>query len=191
MDAVYDRAAQQRYDSIAPAPELGPDITTADRASVDAYLAYQRRARLDMARFWGPTVERDFRASLTVDSLGLVRWRHPFARFGQMIDGVSHSAPEYSRVRAPALALYATVSQAIAPAGASKEQLAQIARYERENSEPWQSESIGQFRREMRAGRVRKIAGVHHLFLDRPEETRRAIVSFLSADRIPSRRNRR
>ena len=186
VDAAYDRAAQQRYDSVAPAPELGPDISPADRASVGAYLAYQRRARLDLARFWGPTVERDYRASLTLDSLGQVRWRHPFARFGEMVAGTTRSAPEYPLVRAPALALYATVSQAIAPAGATKEQLAQIARYERENEEPWQTESMVQFRIGVRASRVQRSAGVHHLFLDRPDETRRAIVSFLSTD--PARR---
>ena len=82
-------------------------------------------------------------------------------------------------VRAPALALYATVSQAILPADASAEQRAAVARFERENNAPWTAESIAQFRRGVRNGRVERIAGVHHLFLDRPEETLQAIVRFL------------
>jgi len=181
VDAAYDRAAQQRYDAAVPPPALAPGMTPNDRASLDAYLAYQRRARLDLARFWGPVVERDFRASLLVDSLGQARWRHPFARYGQMIDDVSRRPPEYGLVRAPALALYATLSQAIAPVHASVEQRAQIARFERDNHQQWRAESMAQFQQGVSAGRTQEIAGVHHLFLDRPDETLRAIVSFLHA----------
>ena len=188
VDAAYDRAAQQRYDSLVPEPRLAPVITAADRASVDAYLAYQRRARLDLARFWGAAVERDYRASLAVDSLGRVRWRHPLARYAEILRNASRAAPEYAGVRAPALALYATISQAILPVGASAEQRAQVARFERENSAPWIAESVAQFRTGVREGRVEQIAGVHHLFLDRPDETLRAIVQFLRASRPGFRR---
>jgi len=178
-DAAYDRALQQRYDAAVPPPQLGPGITAADRRSADAYLAYQRRARLDLARFWGAAVERDFRASLAVDSLGRVRWRHPSARYGEIIADASRGAPEYALVRAPALALYATVSQAILPVGATAEQQAAAARFERDNRARWTAESVTQFRSGVRHGRVTRIDGVHHLFLDRPEETLRAIVRFL------------
>lgn len=181
VDAAYDRAAQQRRDAAAEPPRLAPPMTSADRASVAAYLAYQRRARLDLARFWGPAVERDFRASLAVDSTGTVRWRHPLARYGEMIRGASLAAPEYPAVRAPALALYATVPQAILPPGATEEQRAQLARYQRDYAAPWTAESVAQFRSGMKLGRVQDVAGVHHLFLDRPEETLRAVRDFLRA----------
>jgi pimeloyl-ACP methyl ester carboxylesterase len=179
VDAAYDRALQQRYDSAVPRPGLGPAMTDADRRSVEAYLAYQRKARPDLARFWSSVVERDYRASLVVDSGGRVRWRHPFARYGQILRDVARGAPEYRQVRAPALALYATVSQAIVPTGASVELRNQITRFERENNRPWRRESMTQFRSGLRGGRVQQIAGIHHLFLDRPEETLRTIVRFL------------
>jgi pimeloyl-ACP methyl ester carboxylesterase len=179
VDAAYDRAAQRRYDSAVRRPQLAPEMTAADRASVDAYLAYQRRARLDLARFWGPAVERDYRASIELDSLGRARWRHPLPRYGEMIGAASSAAPDYTGVHVPALALYATVSQTIAPAGATAEQREQIARFERENHDPWTVESIAQFRSGVVGGRVERIDGVHHLFLDRPDETLRVIVGFL------------
>lgn len=187
IDAAYDRAAQQRYDAAVPPPDLGPPITPNDRASLEAYLAYMRRARLDIARFWGPTVEQDFRASLITDSTGQVRWRHPPARYGEMILGASQAAPEYASVRAPALALYATVSQDILPADASEELRAQVERFERQNSGPWRTESMAQFRSGMKLGQVEQIAGVHHLFLDRPEETLRAVRDFLHAAPVRTR----
>lgn len=180
VDAAYDRAAQQRYDAVATIPRFATPMTAADRATVESYLAYQRRARLDLARFWGPAVERDYRASIELDSTG-VRWHHPLARYGEMIDGASRGAPEYAKVRAPALALYATVSQAIPPTDATPEQRAQLVRYQRENGVPWRTESVLQFRTGVRGGVVQDIAGVHHLFLDRPDETLKAIVQFLRA----------
>lgn len=179
VDAAYDRALQRRLDSILPAPQIGTPITDADRASLQAYLAYGRRSRLDLARGWGPAIERDIAASLDADSTGRVRWRHPFAHYGTMIAGASRGAPEYGRVRAPALALYATRTQSLLPADASAALRAQVARFERENHAPWTARSIAQFRSGVRGGRVLKVDGVHHLFLDRPEETLRAIVAFL------------
>jgi hypothetical protein len=70
------------------------------------------------------------------------------------------------------------------PADGPVEQREQVARFERENNEPWIAESVAQFRSGVRHGRVARIAGVHHLFLDRPAETSRAIVAFL---RVPAR----
>ena len=187
IDAAYDRAAQQRYDAAVPPPDLAPPSTPADRASLTAYLAYQRRARPDLARFWGPVVEQDYRASLAIDSTGQVRWRHPFARYGEMIQGASRTAPEYASVRAPALALYATVPQEVLPGDATGEQRAQLERFQRENAGPWTAESTAQFRSGMKLGQVAHIAGVHHLFLDRPEETLRAVRNFLRAAPVRKR----
>jgi pimeloyl-ACP methyl ester carboxylesterase len=158
-------------------------MNEADRASVEAYLAYQRRARPDLARFWGPAIERDFRASIVVDSTGSVRWRHPFSALGAIINDASGQAPDYRAVRAPALALYAMLSQAIAPPDASAELLAQLARFERENNIPWRMESITQFGTGVRDARVERINGVHHLFLDRPNVTLRHIAEFLGPSR--------
>jgi hypothetical protein len=179
IDAAYDRAAQLRRFAAAPAPDVAPPMTAADRASATAYLAYQRRARLDLARFWGAPVERDFLASLAVDSAGGVRWRQPASRFGEIIQGASLAPPEYADVRAPALALYATLPQLIAPAGATAEEKAAMERFEREVVEPWAMESIAQFQAGVRLRRVERLAGVHHLFLDRPEETLRLVLEFL------------
>jgi len=178
LDAAYDRATQRQRDEAVPPPEVAPAMTAADRASTAAYLAYQRRARLDLARFWGPVVERDFLASLVADSAG-ARWRHPFVHYGTLLGNVSRAAPEYAAVRGPALAVYATVPQLILPPDATAEQRAQAERFERETNGPWTAESIAQFQAGVRLGRVERVAGVHHLFLDRPEQTLRLVRDFL------------
>jgi hypothetical protein len=97
---------------------------------------------------------------------------------------LARSAPIRPPVRglhATAPALYATVSQAILPPGATDEQRARLERYERDNAAPWKAASVAQFRSGMKSGRVRDVAGVHHLFPDRPGETLRAVRGFLRA----------
>ena len=126
---------------------------------------------------WSWNVDTD---ALAMDDHAYDLWGIPQNTNVTFEDLSAHIHPaDRDRVRAPALALYATVSQAIPPEGASAELRAQVARFERENNEPWIAESVRQFRSGVRGGRVERIDGIHHLFLDRPDETLRAIVSFL------------
>jgi len=75
LDAAYDRSTQG---PVTTADVLRrPPPEDSDRASVDAYLAYVRRTRPDLARSWSGAVERDLRASLTVLPGGTVRPRPP------------------------------------------------------------------------------------------------------------------
>ena len=52
-------------------------------------------------------------------------------------------------------------------------------RFEREHSARWTAESIAQFESQVQSGRVQRVAGIHHLFLDRPDETLRLTRNFL------------
>jgi pimeloyl-ACP methyl ester carboxylesterase len=179
IDAAYDRADQKRRDELVSPPDIGRPMTRADRASLKSYLAYQKEARPDLARSWGQAVERDYSASLIADSSGAVKWRHPFERYGQIIDAASLAAPDYASVRAPSLALYATVPQEILPANAPDSIRARMERFQNENARPWRRQSIEQFRSRVSSGKVVEVNGVHHLFLDRADQTLALIATFL------------
>jgi pimeloyl-ACP methyl ester carboxylesterase len=179
IDAAYDRADQKRRDELISPPDIGRAMTGADRASLKSYLAYQKEARPDLARAWSQAVERDYSASLVADASGAVKWRQPFARYGQIIDAASLAAPDYASVRAPALALYATVPQEVLPPNAPDSIRAQMARFQKENAGPWRTHSIEQFKSGVGFGKVIEVGGVHHLFLDRADETLVLISTFL------------
>jgi pimeloyl-ACP methyl ester carboxylesterase len=178
LDAAYDRSTQGPVFEQDPMEQPAP--TPADRASAEAYLAYTRRTRLDLARYWTAPVVADITENLAAQADGTVRWRTPGSVFGAIIGGVSTAAPEYDRVRAPALAIYAVENEDyLLPVDATPERRAAHARYQAEVLEVWRRQSIEQFRSGVRNGRVVEMDAGHHLFLHRPAEVLQLVRDFL------------
>jgi pimeloyl-ACP methyl ester carboxylesterase len=187
LDAAYDRQAHAAF--FGREPDTGtPPMTAADHASPEAYLAYQRRARADLAQAWGPPVERDYLASLERQGDGSVRWRHPFARYFEMFRASAAAAPEYAGVQAPSLAVYAqrlrTSSTQQLGADAPPARRDSVAAFEREVIGPWVDASIAQFRAAGRERCVVQMDAIHHLFLQRERETAALVRDFLRGRRV-------
>jgi pimeloyl-ACP methyl ester carboxylesterase len=105
LDAAYDRSTEGPVAAADPLRPTPPE--DADRASVAAYVAYVRRTRPDLGRSWSDALERDVRASLDVLPGGSVRPRPPASVSSRIVASASEAPPDYARVRAPALAIYA------------------------------------------------------------------------------------
>lgn len=178
LDAAYDRSTQGPVFEQDPIEQKGP--TAADRASVEAYLSFARRARLDLARYWTAPVVADITENLAAQADGTVAWRTPGAVFGAIIGGVSTAAPEYDRVQAPALAIYSVENEDyLLPADATSELRAAHARFQAEVLGAWRRQSMEQFRSGVRNGNVVEMDAGHHLFLHRPGEVLRLVRDFL------------
>lgn len=178
LDAAYDRSTQGPVFQEDPMAPQGP--TAADRASVEAYLAYARRTRLDLARYWTAPVVADITENLAAQADGTVAWRTPGPVFGAIIGDVSTAAPEYDRVRAPALAIYSVEREDFwLPTDATPELRAAHARFQAEVLGAWRRQSMEQFRSGVRNGRVVEMDAGHHLFLHRPDEVLRLVRDFL------------
>jgi pimeloyl-ACP methyl ester carboxylesterase len=178
LDAAYDRSTQGPVFQQDPRDRTGP--TPADRASVEAYLAFTRRTRLDLARYWTAPMVADVTENLAVQSDGTVVWRTPGPIYGSILGGVSTAAPEYERVRAPALAIYSVESEDYwIPANATPERRAAHARFQSEVRRPWLRQSMEQFRSGVGNGRVVEMDAGHHLFLHRPAEVLQLLRDFL------------
>lgn len=182
MDAAYDRSTQGPVFTEDPIQTAPP--TDADRASVEAYLAWARRSRPDLDRYWTDAVVRDYVESLVVAPDGRVRWGTPWEAYGAMVAGVSGGPPAYDGVRAPALALYSAEDEAYRlPDDATPELREAARRYEGEVLEPWRRQSAEQFRAGVPDGRVVELNAGHHLFLHRPAEVVRLVADFLRSGR--------
>ena len=103
LDAAYDRSQQGPVERGSPDRPAPP--SPADRTSLDAYLAYLFRTRPIYGLYPRDVVERDTRASLTLRPDGTAGFRMGEKQYGEMLQSVSAGAPDYRRVRAPALAL--------------------------------------------------------------------------------------
>ncbi|GLC26777.1 alpha/beta fold hydrolase [Roseisolibacter agri] len=184
LDAAYDRQAQMAWMDRDPDPGP-PAMTDADRASPAAYLAYQRRARPDLAKAWGPAVERDYLASLVKGSDGTLRWRTPLARYGAMLTATAGAPPEYAAVRAPSLAIYArgpqmsaSLAERLAPTIRASLRDSVLA-FERDVVGAWTDASIAQFRAAGGARCVVEMDAIHHVHLQREREVVALVRDFL------------
>lgn len=179
LDAAYDRSVQMRMmeaDPVAPDPP-----SAADRASVAAFIAYVRRSRQDLARYWTRSVERDVAASVWMRPEGGAGWRTSGAIFRQLLAGASASPPDYRAIRAPALAIYSVEDEDYRlPPNAPAELRARLDAFEAGPLADWRNASIDQFRRQMRSGTVVEMDAGHHLFLHRPSETLALVERFLA-----------
>lgn len=179
LDAAYDRSTQMasiETDPITPDPP-----STADRTSVSSFIDYVRRTRPDLARYWTPAVQRDLQASVAVSPEGDTGYRTTGAIFEQLFSDASSSAPNYTRIQAPALAIYSVEDEDFRlPPTASPQLRAALDAFETGPLASWRERSINQFRQQMRSGTVVEMDAGHHLFLHRPTETLELVRSFLA-----------
>lgn len=177
LDAAYDRSTQGPIEAGSPERPVPP--SAADRASVDAFVAYLFRTRPIYQLYPREVLERDMRASLSQGADGTVGFRMGQRQFAEFAASFSAAPPDYARVRAPALAIYAGGQSAFRLRAAAPEIRAQLERFLTTTVEPWRTASIQQFRRGIPGGEVVTMDATHHLFLHKPEETAAVVTSFL------------
>ena len=181
LDAAFDRSVQGKMLADDPGPSVPP--TAADRASADAFIAYVRRTRRDLRRYWTGAVERDLRASIAIQPDGTAVWATA-AMFGEYWASASAAPPDYSRIRVPALAIYSLEDQQYwLPDTASPALRAKMRAFERGPLAAWVNRSSAQFLAGPENREVVEMNAGHHLFLHRPAQTLAIIERFL--DRHP------
>ncbi|MFT3772611.1 MAG: alpha/beta hydrolase [Minicystis sp.] len=169
-DALPDKAAADMDSSL-------PEPSDADKASITALNAFLERT------FGTRMVEAELRATNVFDSNGrYLRDRTPDAIVNAVTQGVEH--PDYARIAAPALSIYAvhtSVERAIPSsktldmAGRAKltaafSQMLEYARNQRDR-----------FRREVTRGRVVEIVDAnHYVFLSHPARVLKEMRGFLT-----------
>jgi pimeloyl-ACP methyl ester carboxylesterase len=174
LDAAYDRSV----DVESGTPDRPARPTTADRASVEAYVAYLVRTR-GVADAPPGVLERNWRASVSIQPDGTAGMRWGEAQYSQYLQSLMAAPPDYSGVKAPALAIYAVGIPQERLARATPEIRAALEKHRAEVVLPWRERSILQFRRGIPHGEVTELDALHHPFLNRPRETAGAIRSFL------------
>ncbi len=180
LDASYDRSTQEAV--MEGAPYSPPPPTDSDRTSIDSMIAYVRRTRLDLARHWyGPTV-RDAEASIVMRD-GTAGWRAA-PIFGEYWTATSKDPPDYSKITAPVLAIFAVENERYQlPADASDELLAKLRQWETGALQAWRESSKAQLLRAVPSAQIIEMDAGHHMFLHRPAETLAHLRKFLARTR--------
>ena len=175
LDAAFDRSKPPQ----APGPERR--IAENDLMSVESFNAWMDRTR--GMRY----PEAEIRAIRRVDANGRVGAPTIPPNVNVAISSAADERPEYSKVRAPALAIYSPVNmlslypdyESLAP----QEKTLADARVS--ESQVLREESVRQFRSETRRGQVVKLdSGVHHVFLSNESEVVTLVRGFLRELRL-------
>ncbi len=179
--------------NLEPAPDAAKDPvwnvlertpSEVDLASPEAYLAYHKRSRPDLASIWCEAIEADRLEDMTLDGV-----RDPPAararqrKVGpQLFEGLGpHREPDYGAVTAPMLAIVpAGSSHPLLPPDASDELRRAATAYRLDESLPWIQRRTRLFREAVPGARVVELDTSNHtIFVAREAETVQAIFEFL------------
>jgi non-heme chloroperoxidase len=169
LDAAYDRADLPGKNPFPP-----PQATKEDRASFAAYREWWKKNR----GFWSDAAEADLReTSLAAD--GTIKPSLSPAIGQAILAGTRESRPDYTKIKAPALAYYALYEiQPWVPADEESRRKAQ--EYLDNFYLPYQRKNIDKFKSEMKNGRVVELKNSHHyLFITNQGEVVREMRDFL------------
>lgn len=130
-----------------------------------------------------PAIEANLRQCFASGSSGLV-FRTPKKVDDAVLTALLADHPDYSAVRAPALAIYADFSRADqVPKGTSAQVRAAADYFSRTVIVPWQTVEKARFRQNIACGSVLELKHTgHYLFLERPRDTADWINSFLASE---------
>ena len=130
-----------------------------------------------------PAIEANLRQCFISKSGHLVA-RTPPQVDAAVLSTLSTDHPDYSRLRAPALAIYSDTRAADQmPPGAPPELQAATNAFSRQVMEPWHSLEKARFQIEIPCGTVVQVVGArHYFFLERPRQTAAWIDAFLRSD---------
>jgi pimeloyl-ACP methyl ester carboxylesterase len=181
LDAAYDRSTQDA--AMAGAPDVFVPPTIEDRRSVAAMIAYVRRSRRDLSRYWTPAVQRDAVAKIVMLSDGTAGFR-PSPAYSPWFASAAASPPEYDRIAGPVLAIYAHEDATYQlPPSLSADVFARAQAWQAGPETAWRNASIAQLRSACPSATIVEMIAGHHMFLHRASETTAQIRAFLA--RVP------
>lgn len=132
-----------------------------DYASLDAYRAWFQDVWLGAHQAWTPGLEAFLRDRVGVGEDGRVSPRTPKGVAKQLFASLEDAPRDYTRVTAPALALYATSFFPTDSANADRAALTRT--FERRVAGPFREANMERVRRELRGVTVREIPGTTHV----------------------------
>lgn len=131
--------------------------------SIDAYLGYIRRIRSDFDRMWSPLIENMVRQNLRVTAGGTIEEPDRSNILDEMVESALAYEPDYTRLRAPILCVYAIPQDhPHLPAGAPEPLREQARRYYLDNIYSHKQESIRKLQAQNNDVEIVELPGADH-----------------------------
>ena len=181
LDAVWPKTV--------PIPDFSDDPVLAslptgpsadDLVSREAYLAYYKRARPDLAAIWCEAIEADILEYATIKDDGRIKDRHDDSLMNRLLFTVMSLDPGYGQVEAPMLAIVPDGEfHPSVPPDAPDEFQQAADQYWKEKHLPWIRKRTEAFSQAVPTAQiVRFDSPSHQIFITTDDETLKAITDF-------------
>ena len=179
LDAAYNRAELLSIMVKAPRVQSAP-VSPQDLAVFEGLRNVTKKA----FGFWSDAQEADLReTSLGAD--GKVKSPVSAQTMSGLFKALQESRFDYSKVKSPALAFYATVKNPVFPPETDEASRQKTLTYMKEQYIPYLNRQIERFKTEVAGGRVVELPDANHfLFIQRQDEVVREMRKFLLNKRI-------
>lgn len=162
LDGAYDLAEPDFQIAVKALPVGFFDPPPGAMESLDAFRSYQQATLYPQLRAMS-RVEANLRQKVIIQSDGSLKYRIP----REVVDALYSAAwtnerRDYTRIRCPALAIYAEHLYDLHIADARRRN--ELVAYEREYWQPYQAKSIDRVRQELANVKVVRVAGTHSNF---------------------------
>jgi pimeloyl-ACP methyl ester carboxylesterase len=182
LDAVFPRSVPVPDQTDDPIwTEIPTDVTPTDLTSLEAYLNYYRRYRPDLARIWNEAIQADVAEFLSIGPNSNVIDDRDNELLNGMYGVVWSRLPDYDLGEVPALAVVPDGDYHPGrPLEASNELRRAADQYWLDRVRPWIRQRTEAFRAEAPAAQIVELDSPnHHIFIDKEDETVKAIDIFL------------
>jgi pimeloyl-ACP methyl ester carboxylesterase len=184
IDAAYDRTSPEDQAMLArnPAAKMMPPWPSEALTSIEDYAATVQRLYPSLAAIWGPELEADLRANVTLTPGGQVVEKMTDAISSALSATMKTYFPDYASIRTPMLSIFVLHAGAdfLSPDFMSVDQRAQVINYFNNDRHPHIRNYIEQFRCSLPHARVVVIPdGHHYCFIKQADQVFHEIRSFL------------
>jgi pimeloyl-ACP methyl ester carboxylesterase len=174
LDAAYDRSSPEckRMQANDPSKEIQVPGADDDYYSLQDYVDFLKRIYPSLAAIWGELMEKQISHEMQVNAEGKVVDKMSDGIGKAIQETVASYAPEYAKIQAPTLNIYAIKDHAyyVAPAYMTEAQQARQVEFFDAFVQPWNRHCIEQFRREVPHARIVEIPDGHHYCFIKQEE---------------------
>jgi pimeloyl-ACP methyl ester carboxylesterase len=184
IDAAYDRTSPE-YNAVMeknPIPKMTPPWPDEVITTIEDYASTVKRLYPSLAAIWGPELEADLRANVTITAEGIVVDKMPEAINNAMGDTMDQYAVNYAGIQLPMLSIFVLIdgSDFLSPDYMNGEQKTQVLDYFRNDRMPYKEKYIEQFRKSVPQARIVVIPNGHHYcFLKQGDIVFKEVRSFL------------
>lgn len=184
IDAAYDCASPEYKAVMAknPVPKMTPPWPNEGITNIEEYASTVKQLYPSLAAIWGPEIEADLKANLTITTDGKVVEKMTDAINSALKDTITNYLPDYAGIRVPMLSIFVLCSGSyyLSSDFMKEDQKAQVLDFFDNVRKPYYEKYIEQFRGMVPNARIVVIPNGHHYcFLKHEEVVFNEMHSFL------------